>query len=172
MFWHQRAKNGEVGMLWWVLGVAVVGVVVVRRVRGEPLNARDLWAAPVVLTCLGVGRFVQLDPGPAQLGWVVAASLAGLAFGLVRGGVVVVFERHGHLWQRYTWHAFAVAASSALILAGFDLVATRLGAHPEARPVTLAVGVSFLGEALAVTLRAMRLGIPFAPQRTRQRLGR
>ena len=156
-------------MLWWILGAAIAVVLVVRRVRGEPLNARDLWAAPVVLTGLGVWQLLDQRSRPAELAWAAAASLLGLTLGALRGGVVVVYERNGHLWQRYTWHAFAVAASSALLLAGFDLVATRLGAHPGARPTTLAIGVSFLGESLAVTLRAVRIGIPFAPERPGRR---
>ncbi|WP_399927495.1 hypothetical protein [Streptomyces kanamyceticus] len=39
--------------------------------------------------------------------------------------------------------------------------------HENARPLQLAIGVSFLGEALVIGYRGMTSGVPFAPARAR-----
>ncbi|WP_410598052.1 hypothetical protein [Amycolatopsis sp. lyj-23] len=41
------------------------------------------------------------------------------------------------------------------------------GAPGEARPMTLSIGVSLLGEALVVARRAKATGLPYAPPKAR-----
>ncbi|MFJ9692078.1 DUF1453 domain-containing protein [Kitasatospora sp. NPDC101183] len=153
--------------LWVYAGIAaVVVVVVVRRLRGEPLNARDLFAAPVVLTALGLWSLAQhhgLRAGDYV--WVGAGSVLGLALGALRGATVVLFEREGVLWQRYAGRTFLVAVLSLAVMAGFSLLAARCGLAADARPVQLSIGVGFLGEALVVGCRGLASGTPFAPER-------
>jgi hypothetical protein len=144
-------------------------VLVAKRVLGEPLNARDLWVAPVVLTGIGVWILIRTDGlDAADYGWLAGGGVAGFALGFLRGSFVVVFEKRGFLWQRYTARTFAVVAASVVVLAAFGLLAERLGLRAEARPVQLGLGISFLGEAVAVARRARRLGVPFAPQPARR----
>ncbi|GHG46644.1 DUF1453 domain-containing protein [Streptomyces griseocarneus] len=156
---------------WLLAGlVAVVAVVVVvKRLAGEPLNARDLFAAPLVLTGIGVWALVKgaHGLGGADYAWVAAGSVLGVALGAARGLTVHVFEKEGVLWQRYTGRTFAVLVVSALISIGFAALASRMGMHPQARPVQLSIGVGFLGEALAVGARGLGSGVPFAPERKR-----
>jgi hypothetical protein len=61
-----------------------------------------------------------------------------------------------------------VIAASVVVLIAFGLLAEWLGLRAEARPVQLSLGISFLGEAVAVARRARRLGVPFAPQPARR----
>ncbi|MEU3350953.1 DUF1453 domain-containing protein [Streptomyces sp. NPDC037389] len=144
---------------------AVAVAVVVKRLRGEPLNARDLFAAPLILTGLGAWTLWKAEGiGVADTVWVAAGVLLGVSLGAVRGLTIQVFEREGVLWQRYTGRTFAVMAVSALISIGFGLLASRMGMHPQARPVQLSIGVGFLGEALAVGARGLMTGVPFAPE--------
>ncbi|WP_224282352.1 DUF1453 domain-containing protein [Streptomyces sp. LS1784] len=156
-------------MSGWVHGgliAVVVVVVVIRRLRGEPLNARDLFAPPVVLTGLGVWALAQRHGlGAADYGWIAAGAALGVALGAVRGATIRVYEREGVLWQRYTGRTFLVAALSLGVMAGFAMLAARFGLAPDARPVQLSIGVGFLGEALVVGFRAVSSGIPFAPER-------
>ncbi|GAA4607611.1 hypothetical protein BJY16_006421 [Actinoplanes octamycinicus] len=146
----------------WVLGgiiVVAVAAVVLRRLIGEPVNPRDLWVPPVVLTGIGLWILVRTSGlRPADYAWLVAGCVLGTALGYWRGRAVVVFEKGGALWQRYDGRTFAVVIGSLLVMAGFGLVAARLGMRPEARPVQLGIGLSFLGEALAVTRRGRRAG--------------
>ncbi|MFE5582805.1 DUF1453 domain-containing protein [Kitasatospora sp. NPDC056531] len=153
----------------WVrvgLIAAVVVVVLVRRLRGEPLNARDLFGPPVVLTGLGLWALAQHHGlGPRDYVWVGVGVALGTAFGAVRGATIRVYEREGVLWQRYTGWTFLVAAISLAVMAGFAALAEHNGLAPDARPVQLSIGVGFLGEALVVGHRALSSGTPFAPER-------
>ncbi|MER7582128.1 DUF1453 domain-containing protein [Kitasatospora sp. NPDC097691] len=145
---------------------AVVVVVVVRRLRGEPLNARDLFAPPVVLTGLGAWALLQRHGlGAGDYAWVAAGAGLGVALGAARGATVRVYEREGVLWQRYTGRTFLVAALSLAVMTGFAALAERGGLAPDARPVQLSIGVGFLGEALVVGYRGLSSGVPFAPER-------
>ena len=144
---------------------------VVRRILGEPLNARDLWAAPIVLTGIGVWILVRAGGlGAADYAWLIAGSALGVGLGLPRGASIVLFERAGHVWQRYNARTFALVIGSLVVMAAFSVLAERLGMRPQARPIQLAIGLSFLGESLAVTVRALTSGVPFAPARPARRL--
>ncbi|MER5786637.1 DUF1453 domain-containing protein [Streptomyces mobaraensis] len=147
----------------------VVVVVVVRRLRGEPLNARDLAAPPVVLLTIGAVTLAKTDTvTAADYAWVVPGALLGAGLGALRASTVRIFERDGVLWQRYTGRTFLVLAGSLAVMAAYGFLAERAGMHPEARPTQLTVGVSFLGESLVLGLRGLRSGIPFAPEKARR----
>ncbi|MFD0401401.1 DUF1453 domain-containing protein [Kitasatospora sp. NPDC127121] len=154
--------------VWLQAGLiaVVVVVVVIRRLRGEPLNARDLFAPPVVLTAIGFWSLVRHPGlGAGDYAWVAAGAALGVGLGVLRGITVTLFERDGVAWQRYTGRTFLVAAGSLAVMAGFGLLAGRFGLAPDARPVQLSIGVGFLGEALAVGCRVLVAGLPFAPER-------
>ncbi|OKJ13989.1 hypothetical protein AMK19_11630 [Kitasatospora sp. CB01950] len=157
------------GWMSAALIAVVVVVVVVRRLRGEPLNARDLFGAPVVLTALGGWALWQRhnlrdDLGPGDWAWIVAGLALGLATGALRGATVRVEAREGVLWQRYTARTFLVAALSLGLMAGFSFLAEHSGLPSDARPLQLSIGIGFLGEALVVGRRGLTSGTPFAPE--------
>ncbi|MFF3003379.1 DUF1453 domain-containing protein [Kitasatospora sp. NPDC057940] len=154
--------------VWLQAGLiaVVVAVVVIRRLRGEPLNARDLFAPPVVLTTIGIWSLVRHPGlGGGDYVWVAAGAALGVGLGVLRGITVTLFERDGVAWQRYTGRTFLVAAGSLVVMAGFGFLAGRFGLAPDARPVQLSIGAGFLGEALAVGCRVLLAGLPFAPER-------
>ncbi|MFI5531526.1 DUF1453 domain-containing protein [Kitasatospora sp. NPDC051853] len=146
-----------------VLVLAGVVVVAVRRVRGEPLDLRGLVAVPVVLTVLGLSSLLRAE-GLTGTDYVLAVPglLLGLGSGAVRGTTVRLSVRDGVLHQHYTVRTFAVLLLSAAAMAGYGLLATRLGLHHEARPTELGLGVSFLGESAVLVLRGLATGAPFA----------
>ncbi|KUJ66095.1 hypothetical protein ACZ90_40290 [Streptomyces albus subsp. albus] len=132
-------------------------VVVVKRLIGEPLNARELFAPAVVLTGLGVWQLLETDGlTGADTAWAAAGLALGLALGAWRGTTIQVFDKGGVLWHRYTGRTFLVIVATLAVSAGFGLLAAALGMHQQARPVQLSIGVGFLGEALVVGHRALR----------------
>lgn len=155
----------------WLLAalilVAVVAVII-KRLRGEPVNARDLFAPPAVLIAIGVFSVARAEGlTDADIAWAAGGALLGCALGALRGVTVELSDRDGFLWQRYTGRTFGVTVISLLAMAGFGLLAVRMGMHEAARPAQLGIGVSFLGEALAVGYRGLASGTPFAPERRR-----
>jgi hypothetical protein len=72
---------------------------------------------------------------------------------------IKLFERDGHLWQRYTPWTLLVWVTS--IGASFGL-ALLLNHHA---PTQLSIGVSMLGELCTVGAKALNTGLPFAPEK-------
>ncbi|MFI0424759.1 hypothetical protein [Spongiactinospora sp. 9N601] len=151
-----------------LLPVVVIGLVVavvIRRFRGEPLTARDLFVAPVVLVGIGAyGLIKDVRPEGADLAWVVAGAVAGLLLGAVRGLTPRLFARDGHLWQRYTVWTLLVWVGSVVVNFGIGALATAAGTPEQVRPMGLSIGIGLLGEAVALGLRARAMGVPFAPE--------
>jgi hypothetical protein len=153
----------------WVLAVviAVVSIaIVIKRLVGEPLSWRDLWAAPVILT--GIGLYILFRTAGLHAGdyaWLAGGSILGLALGYLRGSFVVVYEKRGFLWQRYRARTFVAVIGTLLVMVGYALLAEKFGMQPGARPVQLSMGISFIGEAVAVTRQGLSLEVPFAPAR-------
>jgi hypothetical protein len=89
--------------------------------------------------------------------------------GLARGITIRVFVRDGHLWQKYTFATIAVWVTSIVIRLGVDYAGHLAGANTSMLigSLTLALGLSFLGEAAVVGSRGLRLGAPFAPRNAR-----
>ncbi|MFI5592876.1 DUF1453 domain-containing protein [Amycolatopsis sp. NPDC051758] len=157
-------------MKGWLIAAAVVAVVVVlvvRRLRGEPLVAREVFGAPVVLIAIGAYGLTKLGLTAVDALWLGLGSVIGLGFGAVRAVTTVLFEREGVLWQRYTPWTFGVWVVSMAVNFGFGVLATSAGMHEEARPMTLSIGVSLLGETLVVARRAKGTGLPYAPPKAR-----
>jgi hypothetical protein len=141
-------------------------VIVIKRLAGEPLNGRDLWAAPVILAGIGAYALFQADGLRAgDYAWLAGGSVLGLALGYLRGSFVVVYQKRGFLWQRYRGRTFAAIVGTLVVMFGYNLLADRFGMQPGARPIQLSIGISFIGEALAVTRQGLALRTPFAPAR-------
>ncbi|WP_431902100.1 hypothetical protein [Nonomuraea sp. bgisy101] len=145
-----------------VLIVGLVGYVVVRRMIGEPLNARDVYVPPLVLIGLGIHVLSAVALTPVDVLWLVISGLVALGFGAMRASTTGLFEREGVLWQRYTWRTLVVWVVSAAASIGVGLLATRFGLHEQARPISLSIGVGLAGEALVTAVRARVIGVPYA----------
>ncbi|HEY1175351.1 MAG TPA: DUF1453 domain-containing protein [Phytomonospora sp.] len=155
------------GWIWTVVIVVAVIALIVKRFRGEPLNARDLCVPPLVLLGIGVYHLTRLDIVDARdVMWIVGASLVGVFLGAVRGTTTILYAREGHLWQRYTAGTVLVWVISLGVNAGVGFLASHVGGmHAEARQMTLSIGVGLLGEMIVVGLRGLRSGVPFAPEK-------
>ncbi|WP_218020040.1 hypothetical protein [Nocardia anaemiae] len=147
-----------------VIAIVAVIALVVKRFYGEPMNARDTFGPPVILLAIGVYSVSKVtDLNGTDITWLIIGGAVGLAFGALRGTTIGIFTRDGHLWQRYTVRTVIVWAVS--MFAGFVISAlgTTMGMHHDARPTTLSIGISMVGEMLTLGLRALSTGVPFAP---------
>lgn len=153
----------------WALAAVitvVLIVIVIKRLIGEPLSGRDLWAAPVILT--GIGLYTLFHTAGLHAddyAWLAGGSMLGLALGYLRGSFVMVYEKRGFLWQRYRGRTFMAVIGTLLAMFGYAVLADKFGMQPTARPIQLSIGISFIGEAVAVTRQGLSLGVPFAPAR-------
>ncbi|WP_223768774.1 DUF1453 domain-containing protein [Streptomyces huiliensis] len=155
----------------WLLAAiiaAVVIAVVIKRIIGEPVSVKDLFAAPVILIVIGsVSLAKKSDLTGTDLTWVITGTVLGVALGALRGATIRLTDKGGFLWQRYDGRTFLTLIGTLAVAAGFNVLAVAMGLHEEARPLQLSIGASFLGESLVVGWRGLASGIPFAPARTR-----
>lgn len=154
----------SVGLMVVIIAGAIV--LIVKRFLGEPVDARDTFVTPLILVGIGVYSVAKVaDLSGFDIVWLVIGGVVGIAFGAVRGTTTVLFERDGHLWQRYTVKTLVVWAISMAAGFGISLLGSAMGMHHDAKPITLSIGIGMLGEMLTLGLRALSTGIPFAPDK-------
>ncbi|SDG92123.1 hypothetical protein SAMN05216553_113120 [Lentzea fradiae] len=137
-------------MTYALIAVGVL-YVLVRRFRGEPLNARDLLAPPAFLLFFGIRAVEEFHV------IYLLPLITGFAFGALRGLTIGFFKRDGYLWQRYTPWTLVVWVTSLGTSIGLGMLID------EHAPTPLSIGVSMLGELCVVGTKALRTGVPFAP---------
>ncbi|MFC9432866.1 hypothetical protein [Nocardia sp. NPDC057030] len=154
----------SVGLVFAIIVGAIV--LIVKRFLGEPVDARDTFLTPLILVGIGVYSVTKVDDlGWIDIVWLVIGGVVGLAFGAVRGTTTVLFDRDGQLWQRYTGKTLVVWGTSIVVGFGISLLGAATGMHHDAKPITLSIGISMLGEMLTLGLRAISTGVPFAPDK-------
>ncbi|MET9295344.1 hypothetical protein [Streptomyces sp. NPDC003077] len=153
------------GWLLWVFVAIGVVLPVALRIRGYPADLRDLFVTPLIFVGIGALSLAKMDDlSPKDLAWATGGALLGLTLGVLRGCLTQVYEKEGVLWQRYRRKTLFLVLASLVVMVGFGFLAAGVGVHKDARPVHLNIGVSFLGEALAIAYRGWRTGIPFATE--------
>ncbi|WP_415646431.1 hypothetical protein, partial [Stackebrandtia soli] len=146
-----------------VLLVIAVIFVIAKRSIGEPLNARDLLVAPLILTGVGVHEIAGEGGVRVHDGlWLAGTVLVGLACGFLRGATIRLAIRDGVLWQRYTGVTFLTWFLTLAVSGGFSLLASWGGMTEAARPIALSIGIGMVGEAIALVVRAYSDGRPYS----------
>lgn len=177
------AAFGGAAIQTWVMSLtnalivlAIVVFVIVRRLIGEPLEARKLVTLPLLLIALGVWQFTRIDTGkdlhhlPLDTALLAFGALIALAGGIVRGFTIRVYVRNGHLWSRYTWATLGVWVILLVVRVAQTYFDAMLGA--DTGLLTAALGpmlaLSLIGEAVVVARASFRSGAPFAPRSARR----
>lgn len=145
---------------WWPLLIVVLLVIlVVRRIRGEPLDLKDAAVTPLILLAIGTHTIVQVGPTTVDLVWLTGLSVVSLGFGAARSATIVIERRGEGFVQRYRWTTFALLVTSLLVGAALGMLAEHFGMHDQARPLVFTIGVGLAGEGAITLIRAARRGI-------------
>lgn len=144
---------------WPLLIVVLLVVLVVRRIRGEPLDLKDAAVTPLVLLAIGTHMIIQTQPTAVDFAWLAGLSVVSLGFGAARSATIVIERRADGFVQRYRWRTFALLVASLVIGAALGQLAQLLGMHEEARPLVFTIGVGLAGEGVITLIRAARRGI-------------
>jgi hypothetical protein len=150
--------------------IGIIGYVIFRQVQGEPLRGKRTVLLPAVLTVIG---FMNLHgSGGAHLtGTDIACLVAGTAgsavIGLAFGAVTRLQSRGGYLWAQLPLRGLWLWAALVAWRVAVMLLATGLHASVAASSATLllSLGVNRLAQAAVVVVRAMAMGVPFAPEK-------
>lgn len=150
--------------------IGVIGLIIFRQVRGEPLRGKRTVLLPAILTVIGFtdlhgtgGTHLQ----SADVTCIVLGALGSAAVGLAFGAVTRLESRGGYLWAqlplRGLWLWAALAGWRGVMFA----VAASTHAHVAASSSTLlfSLGLNRLAQAGVIMWRAMAAGVPFAPEK-------
>ena len=148
--------------------IGIVGFVIYQQIAGQKLQGKRLVVLPVVLTIIG---FADLHGAkhlhPADYVWLAVGAIGSLLIGLAFGAITRIGSRDGVLWAKLPLHGLwlwvGLVAWRGLIM----VLAARSGAHVAASttPLLFTLGLNRLGQAAVIVPRAMRAGIPFAPEK-------
>jgi len=146
--------------------VVVIAFVVGRQLFGEPIRAKRLIVLPLALAAVGLANLTGSRPGVLDLLFVGLSATSAVAIGLGQGRTMRLSERDGFLWGQlppYGLRWWAALLGSRLLL---GLLAASVGAHVAASgaAILLVLVVNRLSQAGVVAMRAVRAGIPFAPE--------
>jgi hypothetical protein len=147
--------------------IGIVGFVIYQQLAGQLLQGKRLVVLPAVVTVIGFFGLRGHHLGPADIAWLTVAAAGSLLIGMALGLITRLESRGGVLWGkmplRGLWLWVALLAWRVLIM----ILAARTGAHVAASttPLLFTLGLNRVGQAAVIMPRAMRAGIPFAPEK-------
>lgn len=150
--------------------IGIIGFIIFRQVQGEPLRGKRTVLLPAILTVIG---FLNLHgSGGAHLSGADIACLAvgitgSAVIGLAFGVVTRLDSRGGYLWAQLPLHGLWLWAALVAWRVVVILVATGVHANAAASSATLllSLGINRLAQAAVIVMRAMAIGVPFAPEK-------
>ena len=149
--------------------IGIIGFVIYQQLAGQLLQGKRVVVLPAVVTVIGFFDLRGHHLGPADIAWLTVGAAGSLLIGLAFGLVMRLESRDGALWGkmplRGLWLWVALVAWRVLIM----VLAARTGAHvvASATPLLFTLGLNRLGQSAVIVARAMRAGIPFAPEQDR-----
>jgi hypothetical protein len=147
--------------------IGIIGFVIYQQLAGQLLQGKRVVVLPAVVTVIGFLGLRGHHLGPADIAWLTVGAAGSLLIGLAFGLIMRLESRDGMLWGkmplRGMWLWAALVAWRVLV----TVLAARTGAHAAASttPLLFTLGLNRLGQAAVIVLRALRAGIPFAPER-------
>jgi hypothetical protein len=141
--------------------IAVVGYVLVRRMMGEPAQAKRMLILPAVLSVIGLTDVSGQLKSPVAVLFLVGSVAISVVLGMLRGASVRITERDGLAFVRYTWVTLVLWVINLAVKFGANLVFGAVDAKDAAsvsNGLLLTLGLGILAEGLIVLTRSMRQG--------------
>ncbi|WP_134663271.1 MULTISPECIES: DUF1453 family protein [unclassified Amycolatopsis] len=144
-----------------VLIVAAVGYLMVRRMIGEPAQAKQMLILPAILSVVGLSTVSGDVKTAASLVFLIGTAAISVVLGVLRGYSVRISRRDGTAFVRYTPVTVGLWVANIVVKIGVN-VALDAFAPQDAGGVSnsmlLTIGVGILAEGLVVLYRALRAG--------------
>ncbi|WP_406641760.1 DUF1453 domain-containing protein [Amycolatopsis sp. WGS_07] len=144
-----------------VLIVAAVGYLMVRRMIGEPAQAKQMLILPAVLSVVGLSTLSGEVKTPASLVFLVGTAAISIVLGVLRGASVRISRRDGTAFVRYTALTVGLWVANIVVKVGVNLALDAFDpqdAGGVSNSLMLTLGVGILAEGLVVLYRALRAG--------------
>jgi hypothetical protein len=142
-----------------LLIVAAIGYVMVRRLMGEPVQAKRMLVLPGVLCVIGLSDVSHQLGSPMAVVFLVATAGISVVIGALRGATVKISARDGVAFARYTGLTVALWVANVVIKFGGNLALGAIDAKDASavsNSLMLTLGAGMLVEGLVVMSRALR----------------
>ena len=144
----------------------LIAFVLINRTRNAPVGTpKKLFLLPAVLTFIGLSDMTHVSLSATDVTVAVVASVVSLALGLLRGSLTEFSTVDGHLWVRWGGAAAAVFVGTLVVRVAIDVAGLAAGASAAGlgQSLLFTFGLTLLGEAAVVHVRAQASGVPLAP---------
>jgi Protein of unknown function (DUF1453) len=141
-----------------VLIIVAVGYVMVRRVKGEPAEAKRMLVLPAVLVALGFSDVSGAGHNPAALTFLIATAAISVVFGALRGLSTRLSEQDGIAYVHYTATTIGLWVLSLAVKFGLNFVFQAADPHAAAaagNSLLLTLGAGMLLEGGVTLNRAV-----------------
>ena len=140
-----------------LLVVALVGYMLVRRLMGEPAQAKRMLLLPAVLAVVGLSSVQSVLHDPVQLGFLAVTTLVSIGIGALRGLSIRVFVRDGVVNMKYTAMTIVLWVVNIAVKLGGNFLLGTIDPHADAgSTLMLTLGAGLLMEGVVVLAKAMR----------------
>lgn len=147
------------GSLEIVLVVAAVCYVMLRRMMGEPAQAKRMLVLPAVLGVIGLSDVSGQVKTPMSAVFLVVTVGISLVLGALRGATVRISQRDGLAFVRYTGFTIALWIVNLVVKFGANFGLKAFDSHDSGavgNSLLLSLGAGMLVEGLVVLYRALR----------------
>ncbi|MEV6115243.1 DUF1453 domain-containing protein [Streptomyces sp. NPDC052109] len=147
------------GPMQIVLIVAAIGYLLVRRMTGEPAQARRMLVLPAVLSVIGLNDVSEQVKDPLSLVFLAGTAAVSILLGVLRGASVHISQRHGLAFVRYTGITVLLWVLNIAVKLGANLALHALApkdAGVAANSLLFTLGLGIVAEGLVILYRALR----------------
>ncbi|ATY10024.1 DUF1453 domain-containing protein [Amycolatopsis sp. AA4] len=144
-----------------VLIAAAVGYLMVRRMIGEPAQAKQMLILPAILSVVGLSTLSGDVKTAASLIFLVGTAAISIVLGVLRGASVRISRRDGIAFVRYTPVTVALWVANIVVKVGVNFALDAFDpqdAGGVSNSLLFTLGVGILAEGLVVLYRALRAG--------------
>jgi hypothetical protein len=142
--------------------VVVIGAVILRQFKGEPLRGRRIVLLPVILIVIGAMNLHGSSPlKTADIVCISASAAVAIAIGIYQGVAIHLESRNGGLWGRmparglWWWGAIVFVVASVI----------GAKAATSVDSIILVLGLNRLAQAGVIAARALSAGVAFSPEK-------
>ncbi|MFB7493117.1 DUF1453 domain-containing protein [Streptomyces sp. NPDC056161] len=142
-----------------VLILAAVAYVLVRRMIGEPAQAKRMLVLPAVLAVIGLSDVSGAGHSLVALLFLAATAGVSLLLGALRGMSIRLSSQNGLVFVRYSGVTVALWVVNLVVKFGANLLFGALDPHAASaagNSLLFTLGLGMLAEGLVVLARALR----------------
>ncbi len=147
--------------------LAIIGFILFRRLQGEAVpNPKKLFVLPVIVGAIGLENISHAKPNAIAIGVIVVGSALSLGLGALRGRFDRLSIVNGAPYMAWTAGSVVILVVNVLLKLVLDVGGVAAGGTKAALTgsIVLSLGLTLLGEAAIIWVRAQSLTTGGAPE--------